>query len=138
MKLRKTLPAILMLLAFLSLGAQAQDEEENTEKVPGYVDLGKPMVLNLASDGRRLTFLQVKADVLVKDDDARDIVEQNIPAIRHQIIVILSEQKDSDMKSPAKREEIRKQITVAVREMIDEMTDNNDIEEILFSNFLVQ
>ena len=127
------------LILFFSFGVQAaEDGEGAAKKTPAYVSLGKPMVLNLATDGRRLAFLQIQADVLVKDEDAKAVVEANIPAIRHKLIVMLSEQNATDMKTPAKREEIRQQVTDEVRDMIEEMTNNNDIDEVLFSSFLVQ
>ncbi len=129
----------LLLLCFNSPLIAAEDEEEPPKDKPSYISLGKkPMVLNLSTDGKRLTFLQIKADVLVKNDDAKEVIEAHIPAIRHKLIVILSEQKVYDMKIPAKREEIRKLATSEIRDMIEEMTNNNDISEILFSNFLVQ
>lgn len=134
-RLKFILPICLMLFAGL---VHAAEEEAVAKKIPGYVSLGAPMVLNLASDSRRLAFLQIKADVLVKDADAKAAVEANIPAIRHKLIVMLSEQKAQDMKTPARREEIRRQVSDAVRDMIEEMTKNNGIDEVLFSSFLVQ
>ncbi len=131
---------LLMLLLLFSPITQAAEEGDAAaaRQTPAYVSLGGAMVLNLAADGRRLAFLQLKADVLVKNDAAKAIVEANIPAIRNQLILMLSEQNATDMKTPAKREEIRKKVTTAVRDMIDKMTNNNDIDEVLFSNFLVQ
>ena len=130
----------LLLLCFSSPLFAAEDVEEKPPKdKPSYISLGKkPMVLNLSTVGRRLTFLQIKADVLVKNDDAKEVIEAHIPAIRHKLIILLSEQKVNDMKTPAKREEVRKLATSEIRDMIEEMTNNNDISEILFSNFLVQ
>lgn len=139
-----TKKSLSILMSFLLLCSSsvlfaADDEEEAPKSKPGYVSLGKkPMVLNLATDSKRLTFLQLQADVLVKNDNAKEVVEANIPAIRHKLIVLLSEQKAVDMKTPATREEIRKKVTTEVRDMIENMTNNNDIDEILFSNFLVQ
>jgi len=128
----------LLLMLFSTIAQAAEDGAEPAKKVPAYVSLGKPMVLNLATDGRRLAFLQISADVLVKDDTAKTVVEANIPAIRNQLILMLSEQNAADMKTPAKREEIRKKVSTAVRDLIEKMTDNNDIDEVLFSSFLVQ
>lgn len=128
----------LWLLAFNATSFAADDEQTPPEKNTGYVSLGDTMVLNLATDSNRLTFLQLKADVLVRNEDAKEIVEVHIPAIRHKLIVLLSEQLAIDMKTPAKREEIRQQATREIRDMINRMADNNDIEEILFSHFLVQ
>ncbi len=137
---RKSIELLLSALLMLALPSisVAADDEEKTEVAPSYVSLGKPMVLNLSTPGKRLTFLQLQADVLVKDDAAKEVVETHIPAIRHKLIVLLSEQQAADMKSPAKREEVRLQATNEIRDMLEEMSNNKDVEEVLFSSFLVQ
>ena len=56
---------------------QAADEEEAAPKSSAYVSLGDPMVLNL-SGGKRLTFLQISADVLISDDDAESTIKMQI------------------------------------------------------------
>ena len=84
---------ILLILLMPQTIWAAEDEEASVKKTPSYVSLGKSMVLNLATKKKRLTFLQLKVDILVADDDAKEAVEAHIPAIRHQIIVLLSEQK---------------------------------------------
>ena len=129
------------VMLFLTLGwnpVMAADEEEPVEQVSSYVSLGKPLVLNLSNESRRLQFLQVSADVLVKNDDAKSVVETHLAAVRHQLIVLLSEQKAIDMKTASTREEVRQQLTLQVQEKIKELADNEDIEEVLFSKFLVQ
>lgn len=113
-------------------------EEEKKKNSSAYVTLGKPMVLNLSSKNNRLTFLQLQADALIKDENSEAVIKTHIPAIRHVLIVLLSEQNAIDMKSPAKREEIRNLATTQVKELMVELADNNDITDILFSSFLVQ
>jgi len=125
-----------LLLLFVYTTSFAADED-TPEKKPSYVSLGEAMVLNL-SNNKKLSFLQLKADVLVSSDDAQEIVQANIPAIRHQLIVLLSEQSAIDMRTPVKREEVRQLATAQVRSLIEEMTANKDIEEVLFTVFLVQ
>lgn len=129
---------LMMLVAFPG-HLLAADDEAPPEKNPSYVSLGeKPMILNLFNDQGRLSFLQLKADVLVADDDAREAVEAHIPAIRHQLILSLSEQDAAAMKSPVQREEIRQKLTDEVSNMIKALADNSNVEEVLFSTFLVQ
>ena len=128
----------LLTLCITGVSLAADTEQQAAEKNPAYVSLGEPMILNLASDGRRLSFLQLQADVLVVNDDAREVVETHIPAIRHKLILLLSEQKAIDMKTPAKREQLRQQATQDVRAMIEQMTGSTGIEEVLFTTFLVQ
>ena len=135
----KTIRLLLFTLLALLYGTQVMAEEEAAkDPEPGYVSLGETMVLNLSTDGRKLSFLQLKADVLVGDDDSKSVVESHLPAIRHQLIVMLSEQSATDMKTPAKREQVRQQVTTQVRDMLKEMGDNPDVKEVLFSTFLVQ
>lgn len=129
----------ILFLVFASGSILAADEEEEQEvKTPAYVSLGDPMVLNLATANNKLTFLQLKAEVLVKDEASRNIIESHIPAIRHQLVVSLSEQAAVDMKTSSKRELIRQQITKEVSTMMENMANTKDVDEILFSTFLVQ
>lgn len=131
---------LFIIVAMLLLGStnawSAEKEKKNTSSA--YVSLGKPMVLNLSSKNNRLTFLQLQADALIKDENSEAVIKTHIPAIRHVLIVLLSEQNAIDMKSPAKREEIRNLATTQVKELMVELADNNDITDILFSSFLVQ
>ncbi len=134
--MKKVLVLIMLLLPQLAISAE--DEEAGAKKVPSYVSLGDALVLNLATKKKRLTFLQLKVDVLVKDDDAKAIVEAHIPALRHQIIVLLSEQNALDMKTPAKRNDIRKLATERVKETLEELAGKSDVDDVLFSSFLIQ
>ena len=107
-------------------------------KASSYISLGGPMILNLSNDNKRLTFLQLKADILVEDSDSEALIETHVPAIRHELIVLLSEQKVRDMKSSAKREEIRKIASTQVQALIVDLTGSKDVGDVLFSSFLVQ
>ena len=95
------------------------------------------MVLNL-SGGKRLTFLQISADVLVSDSSAERTIKTHVPAMRHSLIMLLSEQKAADIKSPGKREEIRQQATARIKGLIAELSGSQDVGDVLFSSILVQ
>lgn len=134
---------MILLLGGLVSGQawSADDEEEAEEQVKTesvYISLGAPLVLNLSSQRSRNTYLQLTADLLVKDSDSETLIKTHIPAIRHQLIVLLSEQPAKDMKSPSKREEIRKTATAKIQELVAELSNNEDIGDVLFSSFLVQ
>ena len=116
----------------------ADDEEEQAPTESSYVSLGEPMVLNLTSKTSRLTFLQISADVLVGNSDAEDTIKAHVPAIRHKLIMLLSEQDAANIKSPTKREEIRQQATAEVIALIENLSGNREDTEVLFSSILVQ
>ena len=130
--------SIAFLLFMFSTHIWAVENEEVVEKNPAYISLGKSMVLNLSSNKGRLTFLQLQADVLVNDSASEEMIKAHIPAIRHQLIVLLSEQSARDMKLSAKREKIRSIATAQVQELMAELGSSSKISDILFSSFLVQ
>lgn len=130
---------LVLLLSFHGVALAADDEETEVEKkMPSYISLGKPMILNLATKKRRLTFLQLKVDVLVMGEEAKLAVEAHVPAIRHEIILLLSEQDATEMKTPSLRDDIRKLATVQVKELMVDLAGNDEVEDILFSSFLIQ
>lgn len=127
----------LMLLLILSLGVQAQEEDGGSTRT-SYVSIGDPLVLNLSTGSRRLAFLQIKADIQVNSSAAESAVEDNLPAIRDRLIMILSQQPDSVMKSSSERETVRALATEEIRNMIRDMTNEGGVREVLFTHFLVQ
>ena len=135
-----SLTAIILNVMLYGFSTQvvAQQEATKSDKKTDYVSLGKPMVLNLSSKRSRLTFLQLSADMLVKSEKAKEIAENFLPVFRHILILKLSEQDAQDIRTPEKREVLRAQISTEMIKAISEMSDASDIEEVLFSQFLVQ
>ena len=129
---------LINLILLLGLApVYAAEEEAPAAGSTAYISLGKPLVLNLSSS-KRLTFLQISADVLISDAGAEDTIKTHIPAMRHSLILLLSEQKASDIKSTSKREEIRKQLTAQVKQVIADLSGSKDVSDVLFSSILVQ
>jgi flagellar protein FliL len=127
----------LFLLMF-QLPTLAADTPEQDAATPGYVSMGEALVLNLATDSNRPTYVQLKADIMVKDENYIDLVTLHMPALRHQLILMISEQNANKMKDPLEREKLRKEIVTKIRSVYKKLTGSDDIEDVLFSNFLVQ
>ena len=127
---------LCVLIVGLGLGLARAADDEAKPVSSAYVSIGKPMVLNL-SGARRLTFLQIGADILVADSD-EDEIKLHVPAIRHSLIMLLSEQPATDMKSPVKREEIRQQATARIKGLISDLHGSDVVSDVLFSSVLVQ
>ena len=133
------LNATLMTLILAGLvGGKVWSATDKVKADSVYLSLGEPLVLNLSSQRSRNTYLQLTADVLIIDSDSEAIIKAHIPAMRHQLIVLLSEQPEKNMKSPGKREEIRKTATTEIKALIAKLSNNEDIGDVLFSSFLVQ
>lgn len=115
-------------------GAEA---EEKPKETIAYVSLGDAMVLNLASTGKT-RFVQFKADILVTGSDGETDVKNHLAAVRHALIMSYSGQTVENMRSAQSREEIRVAAVAKVKTLIEELSGNSGVENILFSSFLVQ
>lgn len=135
--MQKLILCSMLFILGLTQAIAAEEAEEAAPKTSAYVSLGDPMVLNL-SGGKRLTFLQISADVLISDADAEATIETHVPAIRHSLIILLSEQNAKDIKSPARREEIRQQATARIKAVVADLSGSEDVSDVLFSSILVQ
>jgi len=136
--MQKLVFSLLLSLSLVWLPAGAAEGDKPADQATTYLSLGDAMVLNLTNGSRRLTFLQLKASLLIADGDAEALITPHVPAIRHQLILLLSERDAQDMKSPVKREEIRKMATARIREVVSELSGSEDVNDLLFSSFLVQ
>lgn len=125
-----------LLMAFMATPSLASDEASDPAD-SAYLSLGDPMVLNLTNN-KRLTFLQISADVLIGDASEESTIKTHIPAIRHSLIMALSDRDAKDIKSPQKREEIRQKLTADVKTLIADLSGSEAISDILFSDILVQ
>ncbi|MEM7562640.1 MAG: flagellar basal body-associated FliL family protein [Pseudomonadota bacterium] len=128
---------LMLLLCFAPVYAADEAEEEATAASSAYISLGEPLVLNLSGKNRN-TFLQISADVLINDDSEELEIKNHIPAMRHSVIMKLSEQKASDIKSPGKREEIRQELATEVKQVVADLSGIEIVSDILFSSILVQ
>ena len=117
------------------LAWSADDDEAETEEVKtqsAYIPLGDPLVLNLNSPRSR------NANLLIKDVGSEDIIKAHIPAILHILIVFLSEQLVKDMKAPTQRGKARQPATPKIQALVTELSNNEDIGDVLFPGIPVQ
>ncbi|MFT5549361.1 MAG: flagellar FliL protein [Gammaproteobacteria bacterium] len=141
--MQKILLNAILVISLLAgqMGGQAWSAEDETEKVKtetAYISLGEPLVLNLSSQRSQNTFLQMTADIWITNVDSEAIIKAHIPAMRHQLIMLLSEQPANDMKAPSKREDIRQTAKLKIQDLIAKLSNNKDVGDVLFSSVLVQ
>ena len=138
---RFLISASLLAGLFFISSAWAEEEEADAEAMPkeviAYVSLGDALVLNLASAGKT-RFVQFKADVLVRGDEGESDVKNHLAAIRHVLIMLYSGQSVENMRSVQKREEIRLSAVEKVKSLVEELSGNAGVEDILYSSFIVQ
>lgn len=128
----------VVLVLFLATPAWAADEDGDQPKAdPKYVKLSPAFVVNLKR-GTGARFLQVKAEVLVNSEDDAKEVALHRPAMRHAIIMLLSNQDGRKIRSIETRESLRVEAEEAIRVQLEELAGRPIIEGLFFTNFVVQ
>ena len=146
-------PGVLYLLGYIPLGntsaeelgvelaegGEAVDEHGNpvSEKEALYLALNPPFVVNFTHLGT-LRYLQISLEIMYHDQDLLDRVANKMPAVRNDLILLLSNQEYEKLNSLAGKEEIRKEMMLAINELIFDEGEDVDNGAIYFTNFVMQ
>ncbi|MGD8911335.1 MAG: flagellar basal body-associated FliL family protein [Candidatus Thiodiazotropha sp.] len=132
---------LLALLMSIATPLLAEDEKDNGEggeeaaPVISYYQVKPSLVANLASGGK-----YIRCDVQLMTHDVAFLEELNLhaPAIRHSLLLLLSEQNGKDIKTPGGKEELRKKALSTLGELMQELSGKNELEALFFTTFLVR
>ncbi len=128
----------LALYTFLSImltlsGYSHADEDEAPK--PSYFSLEPSIVVNLRSGGK---FSRVDIQIMTLDEEQLENIKLHAPAIRHELILLLSDQDGKQLKTPDGKELFRKAALAATQKVIKELTGVDSINELYFTSFFVQ
>ncbi len=128
----------LVAAVWLLFGAAAADSADSGGGVV-YVPLQPAFVTNFGEgvDGR-LSFVKADVSVRVSSDDAATATQYHLPALRNSLILLLSRQNESTVSTGAGRESIRAEALAELRAILEQEEGEPFIEDVLFTNFIVQ
>ena len=129
------LVSTFLILSLFSGQSFAEDEEKVNVQ---YVDLKPSFVANFGGPAPKLKF--VKADISVRTNTlaAADLVEQHMPLIRNEIVLLLSAQAEADISTMEGQEKLRLEALEKVKKVMEEETGSPTAEDLLFTNFVLQ
>ncbi|MCH8552564.1 MAG: flagellar basal body-associated FliL family protein [Natronospirillum sp.] len=142
---RRSIP-LLMVLVFIGAPAGAQDAElqegpvdHTTEDLPlaRYVDLQPEFVLNYGRDGR-IRFLRMEVNLVTGGEEGASQLNYHAPALRHIVVLNVTEADRSDLNTSSGREALRRSIRSEMRAFMEHETGSPQVERVLFSNLIVQ
>tara|TARA_R110002167_G_scaffold166867_7_gene363927 strand:+ start:1546 stop:1968 length:423 start_codon:yes stop_codon:yes gene_type:complete len=129
---------LLCLFCCLISFAHAEEELDSIPKVQ-YHELSPPFVANFGeTTAKRLKFIKADITVSVFGDDAVSAVKAHNALIRHQVVMVLSAQTEAGLASPTGQEALRKAVVAKVKAVLKEETGKEQIDDLLFTSFVVQ
>lgn len=135
----QALAVCISLIAFAMVSSQSVAEEGEEGKINvQYVDLKPAFVANFGGPAPKLKF--VKADISIRANtiEAANLIEQHMPLIRNEIVLLLSAQAEADISSMEGQEKLRLEALERVKNALKEETGSPTAEDLLFTNFVLQ
>lgn len=120
-------------------GEQAGHEEEKSgpKKESIYEPLDPAFLANYLVGGRQ-HYLQISMSVLARHQDGIDGVRAHMPLIRNRVVLILSGETFETLQTDEGRVQLQQKLLAAIQEILQKETGKPGIEQVFFTNFVMQ
>jgi flagellar FliL protein len=122
--------------AIVSQGASGHGGEGEAGKGAVYYAIDPPLVVNF-EEGSAVRFLQITMELMASDQKAIDSVAKNIPLIRNNLLLLMSNRNYQTLMSREGKEKLRQEALAEVR-AVQKKEGGADIDDVLFTSFVVQ
>lgn len=130
-------------LKVLSPSPEEAPVEAKLEPVPEikkpaiYYPVKPPIVVNFDHKGRQ-RYAQVDVTLLIRDESVIPAVELHSPMINNALIFTIGGQSYAEIQTAEGKELVRQACLQAVQKILENEIGNPGIEQVLFTNFVMQ
>ncbi len=125
----------LMLLPMLA-GANSGEKkaDESAGPVIEYVEMKPKFTVNLAEPKK---YLMLNVQLLVEGAEHVEKVKKHMPVLRHEMIMMLSGMKSTDLQSMEQREALRVITKQLITDLLTKIQNSDGFRDVFFSEFLI-
>jgi len=109
---------------------------EEAAKVAVFYAIDPPLVVNF-EDGAAVRFLQITMELMAHDPKTIESVKANIPLIRNNLLLLMSNRDYKTLMSREGKEKLRLEALAEVR-AVQKKESGPDVDDLLFTSFVVQ
>ncbi|HEX3914484.1 MAG TPA: flagellar basal body-associated FliL family protein [Steroidobacteraceae bacterium] len=125
------------ITAIVPVAAAAKSGEGGGAGQPSvYYAIDPPLVVNF-EDGSAVRFLQITMEIMAHDQKAIDSVQKNVPLIRNNLLLLMSNRNYQSMMTREGKEKLRQEALAEVR-AVQKKEGGPDVDDVLFTSFVVQ
>ena len=137
----KKLLSVCLILFTSVFSVYAADEKEAAPAATptgeyAYYGFEPDIVTNYISNRKKLGFVKISVELMVKSPDDLVTVERHDPLLRAAIVEVLGNQSEEKIKSLTGREEIRRECFDMVNNLLTKEAGKALIVNLLFTSYL--
>jgi flagellar protein FliL len=117
-------------------GGGHEGGEGGSGKAALYYAIDPPLVVNF-EDGSVVRFLQITMEIMAHDQKAIDSVTKNMPLIRNNLLLLMSNRNYQSLMSREGKDKLREEALAEIR-AVQKKQGGEDIDDLLFTSFVVQ
>ena len=136
-RMAANLLACLLATSLLLSAAQSQEQGGEPEGEASYFKLHPDFIVNLVSDAEP-HFLLTSIQVMSRSESVLAETKHHLPAIRHELLLLLSEQTYGQIGEVEARRSLQVQALAAVNEVLARETASASVEGLFFTDFVVE
>jgi len=110
--------------------------EEGGGKASVFYAIDPPLVVNF-EDGSVVRFLQITMEIMAHDPKVIESVQKNIPLIRNNLLLLMSNRNYQSLMSRDGKEKLRGEALAEVNE-VQKKQGGEAVDDVLFTSFVVQ
>ncbi|MCL1039511.1 flagellar basal body-associated protein FliL [Shewanella corallii] len=118
------------------LAGNARANEAQPQAEYAYYGFEPEIVTNYISNRKKLGFVRVSVELMVKSPDDLLMMEHHDPLLRSAIVEILGNQQEEQIKSMTGREDIRRECYDTVNQLLKQETGEARVVNLLFTRYL--
>lgn len=104
------------------------------EDLPPALYYNLPTLVVSANYQGRLRYLQVKLSVMTREEDTLELLHDNTPLLQDSLIMLLGSYEFTELETSEGKESLRQK----AQSRISELIQDNGVESVLFTGFVIQ
>lgn len=134
--------ALLCVLCFSlfssTLFAEAEPEAGAIVEDYQYFLLEPDIITNYIKPGKRIGFVRITVELMVKSQKSYAALETHEPLVRDTIITVFGKQDEKKVKSITERDSIRQNCLDEINELLFAEMGQKPVEDLIFTKYLYQ
>ncbi|ARU89164.1 flagellar basal body-associated protein FliL [Pseudomonas sp. M30-35] len=114
-----------------------QEDAAPVKQAAIYEELTPAFVVNFTQGGRA-RYMQVSVALMTRDQAALDALKVHMPVLRNRLVMLFSGQDFTSLVTPVGKEMLRQQATASVQELAQKEVGKTVVEQVLFTNLVLQ